>query len=47
MPLMIESILEKALAGQRIQTKEALELFASTDILLLGNVASRLTRKKN
>ena len=46
MPLMIESILEKALAGQRIQTKEALELFSSTDILLLGNVASRLTRKK-
>ena len=43
---MIEPILEKALAGQRIQPEEAVELFSSTDILLLGNVASRLTRKK-
>lgn len=43
---MIEPILEKALAGQRISPDEALELFSTTDILLLGNVASRLARKK-
>ena len=43
---MIEPILEKALAGKRIQPEEALELFSTTDILLLGNVASRLARKK-
>ncbi|MBT5261158.1 MAG: dehypoxanthine futalosine cyclase, partial [Nitrospina sp.] len=43
---MIEPILEKALAGHRISQDEALELFATTDILLLGNVASRLARKK-
>lgn len=43
---MIEPILKKALAGQRIEPKEALQLFATTDILLLGNVASRLTQKK-
>ena len=43
---MIEPILEKALAGQRISPDEGLELFSTTDILLLGNVASRLARKK-
>ena len=43
---MIEPILEKALAGQRIDPEEALELFSTTDILLLGNVASRVARKK-
>ena len=43
---MIEPVLEKALAGQRIQTDEALKLFSTTNILLLGNVASRLARKK-
>lgn len=43
---MIESILEKALAGQRIDPKEALQLFSTTDILLLGNIASRLAQKK-
>ena len=43
---MIEPILEKALAGQRIEPKEALQLFSTTDILLLGNVASRLAQKK-
>ena len=43
---MIEPILKKALAGQRIEPKEALQLFATTDILLLGNVASRLAQKK-
>ena len=43
---MIEPILEKALAGQRISPDEALELFSTTDILLLGNVASRLAREK-
>ena len=44
--LMIESILEKAIAGQRLEPSEAIELFNAKDILLLGNVASRLTRKK-
>jgi cyclic dehypoxanthinyl futalosine synthase len=43
---MIETILEKALAGYRINPKEALDLFSTTDILLLGNIASRLARKK-
>ena len=43
---MIEPILEKAIAGTRIEPSEAVKLFATTDILLLGNVASRLTRKK-
>ena len=43
---MIEPILEKAIAGSRIEPSEAVKLFATTDILLLGNVASRLTRKK-
>ena len=43
---MIESILEKSIAGQRLEPSEAVELFATKDILLLGNVASRLTRKK-
>ena len=43
---MIEPILEKALQGARIEPSEAVKLFATTDILLLGNVASRLTRKK-
>ena len=43
---MIESILEKSIAGQRLEPSEAVELFATKDILLLGNVASRLTRKE-
>ena len=43
---MIESILEKAIAGQRLEFSEAVELFSIKDILLLGNVASRLTQKK-
>ena len=43
---MIEPILEKAIAGSRIEPSEAVRLFGTTDILLLGNVASRLTRKK-
>ena len=43
---MIEPILEKAIAGQRLKSSEAVELFSTKDILLLGNVASRLTRKK-
>ena len=44
--LMIESILEKAIAGQRLEPSESVELFSVKDIILLGNVASRLTRKK-
>ncbi|QPJ64996.1 MAG: dehypoxanthine futalosine cyclase [Candidatus Nitrohelix vancouverensis] len=42
----IESILKKALDGERIQADEALELYSAKDVLLLGNVASRLSRKK-
>ena len=43
---MIESILAKSIAGQRLEPSEAVELFATKDILLLGNGASRLTQKK-
>ena len=43
---MTESILEKSIAGQRLEASEAVKLFSTKDILLLGNVASRLTRKK-
>ncbi len=43
---MVEPILKKALEGERLTPEEALELFHSPDILLLGNVASRLTRRK-
>ncbi len=43
---MIESILQKALEGKRIDANEALELFACTDMTLLGNVATRLARKR-
>ena len=43
---MIEPILKKAIAEQRLEPSEAVELFSAKDILLLGNVASRLTRKK-
>ena len=41
-----EQILKKALDGQRINEEEALELFDCTDMTLLGNVASRIARKK-
>lgn len=41
----VESILKKALDGHRINEEEALELFDCTDMTLLGNVASRITRK--
>ncbi|GJL79468.1 MAG: cyclic dehypoxanthine futalosine synthase [Nitrospinaceae bacterium] len=44
---MVEAILKKALDGERIDGKEALELFSTHDNLLLGNVASRLARKKS
>ena len=43
---MVEAILKKALDGERIDGAEALELFATHDALLLGNVASRLARRK-
>ena len=43
---MTETILEKALGGERISPEEAVRLFQTTDILLLGNVASRISRKK-
>jgi len=43
---MAETILEKAVGGERISPKEAVRLFQTTDILLLGNVASRISRKK-
>ena len=38
-------ILERALSGERISTEEAVCLFQTADILLLGNVASRISRK--
>ena len=44
---MIETILKKALDGERIEGPEAVELFSTNDALLLGNVASRLARKKS
>ncbi|MBI4383714.1 MAG: dehypoxanthine futalosine cyclase [Nitrospinae bacterium] len=43
---MVENILKKALDGERISGEEALQLFETTDMTLLGNVASRLARKK-
>ena len=42
----VDSILNKALEGHRISAEEAVALFASTDMTLLGNVASRLAKKK-
>ncbi len=42
----VDSILGKALEGNRISAEEAIALFASTDMTLLGNVASRLAKKK-
>ena len=43
---MIETILKKALDGERISGEEALELFSTHDMLLLGNTASRIARRK-
>ena len=43
---MTEAILKKAVEGERISSGEAVELFRSTDTLLLGNVASRIARRK-
>jgi cyclic dehypoxanthinyl futalosine synthase len=44
---MIDAILKKALDGERISGEEALELFSTSDTLLLGNVAARIARKKS
>ncbi len=44
---MVEAILKKALDGERIDGAEAVQLFSTNDALLLGNVASRLARKKS
>ena len=43
---MTEKILEKALGGERISPEEAVRLFQTKDMLLLGNIASRISRKK-
>ncbi|KMP12255.1 hypothetical protein UZ36_01465 [Candidatus Nitromaritima sp. SCGC AAA799-C22] len=43
---MTEAILKKALDGERVSPEEAVGLFAASDVLLLGNVASRIARKK-
>jgi cyclic dehypoxanthinyl futalosine synthase len=43
---MVDAILKKALDGERIDGTEALKLFFMNDALLLGNVASRLARRK-
>ncbi|MFQ5444310.1 MAG: cyclic dehypoxanthinyl futalosine synthase [Nitrospinales bacterium] len=44
---MIEKILQKALDRQRVDAAEAVELFSCNDILLLGNVASRIAGMAN
>ena len=43
---MTKAILKKAVEGERISSGEAAELFRLTDTLLLGNVASRIARRK-
>ena len=43
---MTNKILEKALNSERISPEEAVRLFETTDMLLLGNIASRISRKK-
>jgi cyclic dehypoxanthinyl futalosine synthase len=43
---MINNILDKALSGERISSEDAVQLFKVKDMLLLGNVASRLSREK-
>jgi len=43
---MTNKIFEKALNGERISPEEAVRLFETTDMLLLGNIASRISRKK-
>ena len=43
---MTNKILEKALNGERVSPEEAVRLFETTDMLLLGNIASRISRKK-
>jgi cyclic dehypoxanthinyl futalosine synthase len=43
---MTKVILKKAVEGERISSGEAVELFRSTEALLLGNVASRIARRK-
>ncbi|HIF03415.1 MAG TPA: dehypoxanthine futalosine cyclase [Nitrospinaceae bacterium] len=44
--MMTEKVLEKALDGERISPEEAVQLFQTKDMLLLGNIASRISRKK-
>lgn len=41
-----DEIYQNALAGKRISKEEAVQLFETTDILALGNVASRIARNK-
>ena len=43
----IKNIFQKALGGERIQKDEAVALFSTNDILTLGNVASKITRRKS
>ena len=43
---MTNKTFEKALNGERISPEEAVRLFETTDMLLLGNIASRISRKK-
>ena len=43
---MIEDSLKKALDGHRLNSEEALELFSCGDMTLLGNIATRLARKR-
>ncbi len=43
---MIETILQKALDGKRLNPAEGVELFACQDMTLLGNAATRLARAR-
>ncbi len=43
---MLETVLQKALAGDRLQFEEAVELFSCQDMALLGNVATRLSKSR-
>lgn len=44
---MLERIEEKVLSGKRLTEKDALKLFETEDIFLLGKLASHVARKKN
>lgn len=47
MPSRLAFIAEKALAGERINEEEALYLFESKELPLIGEIAERINRNKN